>query len=624
MNDGRRMKTRRLCGILLICLLWLSVEKRPFLYAGGSRPEVRFITMGALRFGTVPEERYDKMIALMRRKNADFLLLAGGGVDMETEKPPAALWKKVDTFAEKLGIPVYCTYGPALRRDIPASKEQMDSYDREFLRRFPGKYFSFEHKNNLFVFLDSSDPGLYEKNAAAGDNGSQYVFLKNALSGTGQYSNIFIAATHSRWRENNGGWEDAVHPLIKGKSAFVFGDHADRLAADRADGTTYISQGFKPGRENLLDCSFLSFLTVDVKKDGVSIYASTEEDIPLRPPDGGHDYPVDPLFTLTSPDREAVLEPERVIETLRIKPGARILDAGAGTGFWTFRFAGALRGTGTVFATEIQPDLIRHIKDKAAVKNLKNVLPVLVRPGPDDPFYTNRTFDMIFLCELLNDISYQEPLLRTLHSCLEKKTGRLFVINYNPVAAFHSVDFGDYKRIFRVFLKETPGFPVLKRMDASIRELLLPGRQADISPGVKERILSDFNAMLSDPALYREIIDYYSSKAPSARAFIIPDLCRPEQTELVKWLISHLESEAVSGVSPRLLAAAEKEQIHILNKILLSNIFGLEKTSFLRGENIGIVYPGKDAIIKRMRKLGYSFVKEHPFLSQFYFLEFKR
>ncbi|MFA5430001.1 MAG: methyltransferase domain-containing protein [Candidatus Omnitrophota bacterium] len=620
------MKTRRFCNILLICFLWLQADKQPLLYAEEKKPEIRFIAMGALRLGTVPEERYDKIIPLIRRKNADFLLLVGGGIDMETGKPPAGLWKKVDSFTERLGIPVYCTYGPALRGDIPASKEQTELYDREFLRRFPAKYFSFEYENNLFIFLDTSDPGLYKKNAAFNDKTSQYIFLKNAFSGSNRHRNIFIAATHSRWKETNSGWKDAVHPLIKGKNAFVFGDHAGRLTADRIEETTYVSLGFQPGKENILDCSFLHFLTVEAGPDGVSIYASAEDDIPLleNTPDNGPDYPVDPLFTLTSPDRETILEPERVIETIRIKPGARILDVGAGTGFWTFRFADALHGTGTVFATEIQPDLIKHIQGKAAEKNYKNVVPVLVAPGPADPFYTNRTFDIIFLCELLNDISYQEPLLKALHSCLERKTGRLYVINYNPDAEFHRVDFGDYKQIFRVFLKETPEFPALKRMNASIRGLLRSRGQAEISPGVKEQILSDFNAMLSDPALYREIIEYYSSQNPPARAFIVSDLCRTEQTGLVKWLISHLESESTSNLSPCRINDAKKKKIHLLNKILLSDIFGFEKTSFLSGEDVGIGYPEKNGITKRMKKLGYSFVREYRFLSQFYFLEFKR
>ena len=67
---------------------------------------------------------------------------------------------------------------------------------------------------------------------------------------------------------------------------------------------------------------------------------------------------------LTAPEKETIFRPTRVIGTLKIKPGMNILDIGAGTGFFTFRFAETLKGTGKVFATDVDPNMIEYIKDK--------------------------------------------------------------------------------------------------------------------------------------------------------------------------------------------------------------------------------------------------------------------
>ena len=96
-------------------------------------------------------------------------------------------------------------------------------------------------------------------------------------------------------------------------------------------------------------------------------------------------------------------KPARIIDTLRIKPGMDILDIGAGTGVFSFRFAEVLDNTGKVFATDISEEMIAFIKEKAAKFGYKNIYPVLVRSEGVDSFYKERSFDIIFGCYFIRN-----------------------------------------------------------------------------------------------------------------------------------------------------------------------------------------------------------------------------
>ncbi|OGG60819.1 hypothetical protein A2765_01785 [Candidatus Kaiserbacteria bacterium RIFCSPHIGHO2_01_FULL_56_24] len=80
------------------------------------------------------------------------------------------------------------------------------------------------------------------------------------------------------------------------------------------------------------------------------------------------------------PDRSGVshgtygfAHPARNVDALGIEPGMKIADFGAGSGAYVLAIAKALLGSGTVYALDIQKDLLRRIKNEADAKGFKNV-----------------------------------------------------------------------------------------------------------------------------------------------------------------------------------------------------------------------------------------------------------
>jgi SAM-dependent methyltransferase len=76
------------------------------------------------------------------------------------------------------------------------------------------------------------------------------------------------------------------------------------------------------------------------------------------------------------PARDAWQMPARVIEALALKPGQKVADVGAGTGYFSVRLARAAAAP-KVFAVDLEPKMVEHLTKRAAAEGLKNITAVL-------------------------------------------------------------------------------------------------------------------------------------------------------------------------------------------------------------------------------------------------------
>ena len=75
------------------------------------------------------------------------------------------------------------------------------------------------------------------------------------------------------------------------------------------------------------------------------------------------------------PARDAWQMPARVIEALALKPGQKVADVGAGTGYFSVRLARAAAAP-KVFAVDLEPKMVEHLTTRAAAEGLKNMTAV--------------------------------------------------------------------------------------------------------------------------------------------------------------------------------------------------------------------------------------------------------
>lgn len=125
---------------------------------------------------------------------------------------------------------------------------------------------------------------------------------------------------------------------------------------------------------------------------------------------------------LERPDRAAWQKPDDVVRALRLTGVEVVADVGAGSGYFTFRFAAALP-RGRVVAIDIEPEMIRHIHHKAMIEGITNVEPVLA--SADDP-KVPAAADLVFLCDVLHHVQDRRAWLGRLHD--QMKSGAYLVL----------------------------------------------------------------------------------------------------------------------------------------------------------------------------------------------------
>jgi len=133
------------------------------------------------------------------------------------------------------------------------------------------------------------------------------------------------------------------------------------------------------------------------------------------------------IQSLEDPMRANWQDPEEVVVRLGLRPGDSVADLGAGSGYFTLRFARAVGPTGKVYAIDILPEMLDYIRRRAQNEGIKNIQ--LVPAQPHDPQLPPASVDMIFICDTLHHIS-ERPTYYPLLAKALRPGGRLVNIDF--------------------------------------------------------------------------------------------------------------------------------------------------------------------------------------------------
>ena len=120
------------------------------------------------------------------------------------------------------------------------------------------------------------------------------------------------------------------------------------------------------------------------------------------------------------------LKIEEVVAGLNLKPSDKVADIGAGTGVFSGPLAKAIGSSGTLFAVEVDQDLLDIIGDRAVKENLGNIRTVLGEF--EDPKLPASDLDVAFFHDVLHHIENREEYLKATASYLNPE-GRMVVID---------------------------------------------------------------------------------------------------------------------------------------------------------------------------------------------------
>jgi SAM-dependent methyltransferase len=147
-------------------------------------------------------------------------------------------------------------------------------------------------------------------------------------------------------------------------------------------------------------------------------------------------------------EREVEEEPDKALDAIGVAAGSSVADVGAGSGYFTVRLASRVGSTGRVFATDIQPEMLKLLGVRLERDRITNV--TLVQGTVDDPMLPAGAIDMILMVDVYHELAYPQRILRGLHRAL-RPGGRLVLLEYRkedprvPIRIEHKMTVGEAK-----------------------------------------------------------------------------------------------------------------------------------------------------------------------------------
>lgn len=135
------------------------------------------------------------------------------------------------------------------------------------------------------------------------------------------------------------------------------------------------------------------------------------------------------VLLLERPDREDVQKSPEILKALAFKPGERVADIGAGSGYFTFQVAEAVGPSGQVVALDAAPEMLEFLGMRIKARKAANV--TLRQVGRDDPQLPPGSVDTILLIDTIHYVKDRTAYAKTLLPGLAPG-GRLVIIDYIP------------------------------------------------------------------------------------------------------------------------------------------------------------------------------------------------
>jgi SAM-dependent methyltransferase len=125
------------------------------------------------------------------------------------------------------------------------------------------------------------------------------------------------------------------------------------------------------------------------------------------------------------PARDEWQKPEEVLDALRLERTARVADLGAGTGYFSVRIAKRVP-EGKVFAIDIEPDMLRYLRERAQREQLSVLIPVLASAEAAD---LPEPVDLILIVDTYHHIDHRIAYFARLRESL-RPNGRLAIVDF--------------------------------------------------------------------------------------------------------------------------------------------------------------------------------------------------
>jgi ubiquinone/menaquinone biosynthesis C-methylase UbiE len=127
------------------------------------------------------------------------------------------------------------------------------------------------------------------------------------------------------------------------------------------------------------------------------------------------------------PERDTWQKPDEVVKQLQLRPGNVVADIGAGTGYFTRRFAAAVGPSGQALGLDIEASMVAYMTEDAQKHGLAHYTARQV--SPHDPQLAPQSVDVVFICDTYHHMQDRVAYVRLLAQAL-KPGGRVVIVDF--------------------------------------------------------------------------------------------------------------------------------------------------------------------------------------------------
>lgn len=153
----------------------------------------------------------------------------------------------------------------------------------------------------------------------------------------------------------------------------------------------------------------------------------------------GVERPVAPIISpaySTEAERDRHGEADRVLDRLRVRPGMRVADIGAGDGYYTVRLARRLERHATIYAEDVSEPYLARLAGRLAREEISGV--TLVHGTAADPQLPAKSIDLAILAHVYHEIEQPYEFMYRLHAAL-RPAGRIAIIDIDRPTPEHGI-----------------------------------------------------------------------------------------------------------------------------------------------------------------------------------------
>jgi len=128
--------------------------------------------------------------------------------------------------------------------------------------------------------------------------------------------------------------------------------------------------------------------------------------------------------------REVSVQRDAIVAALALSPGMTVADIGSGTGLFLPDFDRAVGPEGRVYAVEISPKFLEHLRERQKQEHLAQV--VVVEGREDSVELPADSVDLAFVCDTYHHFEYPQSTLESLYKAI-RPGGALVILDFERI-----------------------------------------------------------------------------------------------------------------------------------------------------------------------------------------------